>query len=715
MSIRLRYILALSLLAIVASMSALTMSYIFDVQEQDASIINRAGQQRMLSQKIALTVARLTSCNQDQQSEVESLDRSINKFEQNHLFLLSLEDLPASVKDYYWGSQNLDRKVQEYINQSRYFSQNIQCGAVPSKFESRSTNHLLKLLDQAVQAFELAAQKRVAFVERIELLLWFTTLCILVLEGLLIFRPMEQKIQVSFDSLDNALKQAEKAKEEALLANRAKSEFLASMSHELRTPMNGLFGMIDLAIDNPKKSDNYLKKAKNAGRQLLMLINDILDLSKIEAGKLNIEQTHFYLYQMIDDAVSLHAIYCRKKGLAFNYVKETDLPERVIGDPTRITQVLHNLLSNAIKFTDTGEVSLHISCKIQEQKHWLIIEVKDTGVGISEDKQHTIFNMFEQADTTTTRLYGGSGLGLSISAKLTQLMEGKLDVKSTMGHGSTFTFSIPMNIETKTKLPKNVDVNLKCAIVDDLQTSREYLEHICKQLGFATTPYSNARDFLNQHPEQFDILILDLSMPELDGVDTIEALLDKKLPSMPYIFLVSAILEHLDCSDEVRNAIWRSFAKPVDRKAIESDLLEVLNVIQNQTLGSSTKVAENAHILVVEDNEINAEVVRTMLESSGYDVTITHDGKKAVDACTVQDFDLILMDLQMPVMDGISATIEIREKLKLNLPIVALTANAFAEDKKSCIEAGMDDFLAKPIDKLLLLGTVKRLIAKAQS
>lgn len=715
MSIRLRYIFALSLLAVVVSVSALSMGYIFYEQEKDASIINHAGQQRMLSQKIALTVTRISACDFNKLHEIDSLKESIAKFEQNHLFLLSLSDIPQRVHSLYWGDKNVDARVREYIKQSREYSSNITCNFVPPAFESSNTNSFLFELDQVVQAFEQAAQQRVISVERLELALWLITLCILVLEALLIFRPMELQIKSSFKSLDIAIDKAEKAKKEALKANKAKSEFLASMSHELRTPMNGLFGMIDLAIDNPKKSNDYLKKAKNAGRQLLILINDILDLSKIEAGKLRIEQAPFSLYQMIDDAVSLQAIYCRKKGIKFDYIKETNLPEQVVADPTRIMQVMHNLLSNAIKFTEAGTVTLRIACRVKDKKHWLEIEVVDTGIGISEKKQRSIFNMFEQADASTTRLFGGSGLGLSISAKLTQLMDGNLSVNSEPGKGSTFTFSIPIKVKSKMKLPTSPAINLQCAVVDDLQTSREYIAHILTQLGFTATLYSNAKDFLNAYPSKFDLLILDLSMPEIDGVATIEALLDKKLDAMPYIFLVSAILEHLNCSDEVRENIWRTFSKPIDRKALESDLLEVQHIVQNHSQGSTKKAITNAHILVVEDNEINAEVVKSMLEGNQYEVTIAYNGQKAVDACTVETFDLILMDLQMPFLDGLGASKVLRETLKLSTPIIALTANAFAEDRMRCLAAGMDDFLAKPIDKNLLLNTVERLINKARS
>lgn len=713
MSIKLRYITALLLVAIIVSVSAIAMRYIFMTQANDATIINVAGQQRMLSQRIALFAQRVSLCDSAKAVHVASLVESVDKFEANHQYLIALPSLPPRVSAIYFGSENLDKKINGFLNDAQAYALNPSCKTIPIVLDTTQTDAMLELLNTIVLNFESEAKNRIKRLEELEIALWLLTLLILVLEALLIFRPMEKRITANIKHLDKAIIKAQKAEQRALEASKAKSEFLASMSHELRTPMNGLFGMIELAIDNPSKSNNYLKKAKNAGKQLLMLINDVLDLSKIEAGKLRIENISFDLYQIIDDVVSLQAIYCRKKGLVFSYHRETDLPDTIIGDPSRISQVLHNLLGNAIKFTETGQVSLHVSVNIKNKKHYLTYVVKDTGAGISNENQASIFNKFEQADQTTTRLYGGTGLGLSISAKLTELMEGTLSVESTLGEGSAFTFSIPIRIDKRAQ-PVQSNVMLNCAIVDDLQTSREYFEHLIKLQGLKASTFQSASDFLKDKPDRFDLVILDLSMPNIDGVAAIEAMLSANLERMPYIMLASAVLEHLECSDEVRGAIWRTHAKPVDRRAIERDLVELQNLVQKKSLEYDKKQNLGKHILVVEDNEINAEVVKSMLETEQYEVSVAFDGQKAIDACLIQDFDLILMDLQMPVLDGLAATQKLRNEFKLKVPIVALTANAFAEDRAECLEAGMNDFIAKPIDKIKLLSTVERLIAMSK-
>jgi signal transduction histidine kinase/CheY-like chemotaxis protein len=708
MPIKTRYIAALCLIALTVSSSALILNYVFKTQENDASIINIAGQQRMLSQRIALFITRLSYCPADNLALQDALLISIEQFQNNQLYLTTLDSLPLDVKALYFGPANLAKDSDTYAQQAKEFIASEQsCGQSPLQFTTTQSDSLLFRLNQVVQAFEAAASQRVLQVKQIEMFLWIFTLLLLLLEGLFIFRPMEMKIKRNLASLNKALRKAEEAEQQALQASKAKSEFLASMSHELRTPMNGLFGMIELAIDNPIKSNDYLKKAKSAGNQLLVLINDLLDLSKIEAGKLRIERAPFDLLQLIDDVSSIQSATCRLKNLDFIYAKKTDLPVRIIGDPTRIGQVMHNLLSNAAKFTAKGSVELRIGVYIQDKKSWLTIAVQDSGIGISADKIQHIFNKFEQADQSTTRLYGGTGLGLSIAHELTHLMQGSLTVESTEGEGSCFTFALPIEIDHTDSEDFAPQVKLHCAIVDDLQTSRDYLSHLTTSKGFYTETFSNANSFLNSNIKQFDVLILDLSMPNIDGVQLIEKLIARDITPLPHIILISAVIEHLDCSDKVRSLIWRTHAKPIHRRELESDLRELQNLHQRLD-AENTELSSHHHILVVEDNEINAEVVKAILQSSGYHVSVATDGQKAVNACIFEKFDLILMDMQMPVMDGISATIKLRTELNFTQPIVALTANAFAEDRERCIKAGMVDLIAKPIDKVVLLSCIRK-------
>lgn len=703
--------LALALIAATVSGSALILKYTIKMQVNDAYVINVAGQQRMLSQRIALFVARLAVCTSDNNSEAQlqrSLRDAMTQFDTNRIYLKSLPNLPQNVSKLYFGDIALDVRGESYIAAAAQFigSDDI-CSQAQSRFNKSNSDDLLIGLDQVVQGFEQAARERVQRVENIEMFLWLFTLALLVLEALFIFRPMNIKIKQTLSSLSTAVKKAKNAEQQAIEASKAKSEFLASMSHELRTPMNGLFGMMELAIDNPHKSGEYLKKAKSAGKQLLVLINDVLDLSKIEAGKLRIEHTSLDLLQLLDDVTSVQSANCRLKNLVFNYQKSTTLPSHIFGDPTRIAQIMHNLLSNAIKFTHEGSVNLEVGVYVKDKHFWLTITVRDTGIGIPVDKIDAIFNKFEQADQSTTRLHGGTGLGLSIAKQLTNLMRGTLTVQSTIKEGSCFELTLPIELDHKQVEDIHPQVALHCAIVDDLQTSREYLQHVVKSQGYESTVFSHAADFLASDINQFNALLLDLSMPDINGIDVLKALRTLNPKKTPYIILVSAVIEHLDCEDEIRDMIWRTHAKPVLRQELESDLRELHNIHLRRQPSTIESVGSHK-ILIVEDNEINAEVVKVMLESAGYQVAIATDGEKALKACIFEQYDLILMDMHMPVMDGITATIKLRTEMHFTQPIVALSANAFVEDREHCLAAGMNDFLAKPVDKLALLATIKR-------
>ena len=711
LSIRARYILALTLVAATVSASALTLRYIFSAQAMDAKVINLAGQQRMLSQRIALSIFRLSACPVSEQAHTKArntLNSALALFNHNRVYLTSLPNIPSSVSNLYFGEQAIDSASQQYVSDAnKFLSLDATCMPPPNSFNAQNNDALLKGLDNVVQAFELAATNRVKRVENIEMFLWVFTLLLLLCEAMFIFRPMELQVTSALASLKDALAASKKAQAEAIDASKAKSEFLASMSHELRTPMNGLFGMMELAIDNPHKSGEYLKKAKSAGKQLLVLINDVLDLSKIEAGKLRIERTSLDLLQLMDDVTSVQSANCRLKNLIFDYQKQTSLPAYILGDPTRIAQILHNLLSNAIKFTQHGTVTLSVGVFIKNKRHWLTIEVRDTGIGIAPEKTRTIFNKFEQADQSITRIHGGTGLGLSIAKQLTDLMGGELTMQSEVGKGSCFTFSVPVEIDDKQVENIYSKQTLRCAIVDDLQTSREYIQHIVTSLGYLSTTFDNAEDFLTSDISQFDVLLLDLSMPEITGVDVVEALTKRQLSKLPHIVIVSAVIEHLDCSTSVRDLIWRTHAKPIVRQELESDLKKLQNFYSRQHTSIEEEQPEHK-ILIVEDNEINAEVVKVMLEGAGYQIVIATDGEKALQACIFEQYDLILMDMHMPVMDGITATKKLRMEMHFTPPIIALSANAFVEDRERCIEAGMNDFISKPVEKQALLATIKR-------
>ena len=710
MSIRIRYTLALLLIACLVTASVFTMRTLLNGQRLDAEIINIAGQQRMLSQRIALLVQKINACGEDSASSTDILETAINTFSSNHQKLISLPSLPDSISNMYFGTSQLDAKVNQYIGQARALVNSPQCSSSIVITIEQATR-LLEQLNSVVYMFELEAKSHVDAVSSLEFYLWLATIFLLGVEAFFIFAPMDRKIKKTIQHLYEASEKAETEALKAQEANRAKSEFLSSMSHELRTPMNGLFGMIELAMDNPSKSENYLRKAKTAGRQLLTLINDILDLSKIEAGKIVVEKGPVDLLQLLDEVVSIQRIYCQNKGLDFHYNKQQTLAPIIQGDITRIAQILHNLLSNAIKFTESGSVTLSVSQALTESGNTLLFSVKDTGIGIDSDKLSTIFQKFEQADQSTPRHYGGTGLGLSIAKELAQLMDGNILATSTLGAGSEFTLTLPVVEESLPAIEVKTDAILRCAIVDDLLTSREYLEHVVAAMSLIPTSYSSAKDFLEDTPNNYDVIILDLAMPEMSGVDLLRELVKTDISPFPKIILISAELERLDCEEAVKDVIWRSHAKPIIRKDLELDLQSLVSRASKPT-GFPHKAAPRLRILIAEDNDINAEIVKAMLEGEGFKIVHVKDGEQAVAACAKHLFDFILMDCNMPVMDGIMAASIIRNELKINTPIAALTANAFPEDKEECLNAGMNDFLTKPLDKDLLLSSIKQFTQK---
>jgi signal transduction histidine kinase/CheY-like chemotaxis protein len=707
MSIRIRYTLALLLIACLVTASVFTMRTMLNNQRLDAEIINIAGQQRMLSQRIALLVQKISACGEDSASSTDILEAAIKTFSSNHQKLISLPSLPDSISNMYFGTSQLDAKVNQYIAQARVLVKSPQCSS-STVITIEQATRLLKQLNSVVYMFELEAKSNVDAVSSLEFYLWLATIFLLGVEAFFIFAPMDRKIKKTIQHLYKASEKAETEAQKAQEANRAKSEFLSSMSHELRTPMNGLFGMIELAMDNPSKSEYYLRKAKTAGRQLLTLINDILDLSKIEAGKIVVEKGPVDLLQLLDEVVSIQRIYCQKKGLDFHYNKQQTLAPIIQGDITRIAQILHNLLSNAIKFTESGSVTLSVSQAVTASSNTLVFSVKDTGIGIDSDKLSTIFQKFEQADQSTTRHYGGTGLGLSIAKELAQLMDGDILASSTKGAGSEFTLTLPVVEESLPVIEVKTDATLQCAIVDDLLTSREYLEHVVAAMSLIPTSYSSAKHFLEDTPHNYDVIILDLAMPEMSGVDLLRELVKLDISPFPKIILISAELELLDCEQAIKDVIWRSHAKPIIRKDLEIDLQNLVSKA-SKPAGFPIKAAPRLRILIAEDNDINAEIVKAMLEGEGYKIVHVKDGEQAVAACAKHLFDFILMDCNMPVMDGIMAASIIRNELKINTPIAALTANAFPEDKEECLNAGMNDFLTKPLNKELLHSRTKQL------
>jgi PAS domain S-box-containing protein len=665
---------------------------------------------RSLEEKVEVRTRELSDINQDLEKEIierKQIEETLNKSKQEltSVFKSSPESL------IYHDEQGTILKINPRFTEVFGYTLN--------ELEGRNINEGMifprnKTKEESKKITQTALEKGSVRIEAIRKKKDGTLFPVVISASPIIVKGKPKGIIAIYSDITKeklAEKEIIKAKKEAELANQAKSAFLASMSHEIRTPMNAIIGMGELMKNTTLNDEQkeYLDMLRISADNLLNVINDVLDISKIESGHIEIEKIEFDLWELIESIGVTLGIKASQKKLELLCYTNPNVPQYVMGDPTRLRQILINLAGNSLKFTEKGEIAINVKIlKREDDKVSLHFTVKDTGIGIPKEKQAKIFESFSQVDSSTTRKYGGTGLGLSICKQLAELMGGKIWVESEISKGSTFHLTLPSIVVEKPerreeKIESPEIKNLRVLLVDDNYTNRMILREIVSLWGAlpkeAEDGFSALEElkFAIDRSKPYQLILSDKNMPEMDGFELI-----KKIREIPEYRKVPIIILSSRRS-RLYNAIVKGIVKEMSKTVVKK--YDISSAINDKLF----------KVLLAEDNLMNQKLTVRLLEKQGWQTVVANNGKEVLNLLEKNKFDFILMDVQMPEMDGIEATKEIRkreEETGKHIPIIALTANAFQEDKKKCLEAGMDEYATKPIKINELFSIIEKIFIK---